>query len=116
LVHDANKRSFWAADTKDLNATFTYVPKNSIRMNAIVLQEPIQLGQRVKRFDVILLDDMGQEEVLVGYTIGNKRILPFRERKIKSIQVKFLDARGQVLISNFEALRITSQHNEPLYR
>jgi alpha-L-fucosidase len=116
LVHDSNKRSFWAADTKDLNATFTYVPKNSIRMNAIVLQEPIQLGQRVKRFDVILLDDMGQEEVLVGYTIGNKRILPFRERKIKSIQVKFLDARGQVLISNFEALRITSQHNEPLYR
>ncbi len=115
-IVDTDKRSFWAAEAKDSQATITYVPQMPLRMNAILLQEPIQFGQRVKRFDVLLTDENGQEEIIAGYTIGNKRILAFRERKIKSIQVKFLDARGQVLISNFELLRITSQRNEPLYQ
>jgi alpha-L-fucosidase len=116
FVRDANKRSFWAADEKDALPTLTYFPQNSVNLNAIVLQEPISLGQRVKRFSVKLTDESGQVEELNGQTIGNKRMLTFRERKIKSIQVKFLDARGQVLISNFEVLRIISQRNEPLYR
>jgi alpha-L-fucosidase len=115
-IIDTDKRSFWAAEAKDSQATITYVPQMPLRMNAILLQEPIQLGQRVKRFDVLLTDENGQEEIIAGYTIGNKRILAFSERKIKSIQVKFLDARGQVLISNFELLRITSLRNEPLYQ
>ncbi len=116
FVHDVNKRSFWAADAKDVMPTITFTPQNSVNLNAIVLQEPISLGQRVKRFSVKLTDDAGRVEEINGYTIGNKRILSFRERKIKSIQVKFLDARGQVLISNFEVLRIISQRNEPLYQ
>jgi alpha-L-fucosidase len=115
-IVDTDKRSFWAADEKDSKPSFTYVLQKAINLNAIVLQEPIQLGQRVKRFDVILTDENGQEELITGYTIGHKRILAFRERKIKSIQVRFLDARGQILISNFEILRITSQRNEPLYQ
>jgi len=115
-IVDTDKRSFWAADEKDSKPSFTYVLQKAINLNAILLQEPIQLGQRVKRYDVILTDENGQEELITGYTIGNKRILAFRERKIKSIQVRFLDARGQILISNFEILRITSQRNEPLYQ
>jgi alpha-L-fucosidase len=116
FVRDVNKRSFWAADTKDAMPTITFIPKNVVKLNAILVQEPISLGQRVKQFSVLLTDDTGLVEEVKGKTIGNKRILPFKERKIKSIQVKFLDARGQVLISNFEVLRITSQRNEPLYR
>jgi alpha-L-fucosidase len=116
FVRDVNKRSFWAADTKDAMPTITFIPKNVVKLNAILVQEPISLGQRVKQFSVLLTDDTGIVEEVKGKTIGNKRILPFKERKIKSIQVKFLDARGQVLISNFEVLRITSQRNEPLYR
>ena len=116
FVHDVNKRSFWAADAKDVMPTITFTPQISVNLNAIVLQEPISLGQRVKRFSVKLTDVAGLVEEINGQTIGNKRILSFRERKIKSIQVKFLDARGQVLISNFEVLRIISQRNEPLYQ
>ena len=79
------------------------------------MQEPIALGQRVKRFEVKLVDQDGKTEVLRGHTIGNKRILTFKARKLKSIQVDFLDARGQVLLSNFDLLYLTSTHNESLY-
>ncbi len=115
LVRDVNKKSFWAAGAQDLHPLLTFSPQIPLLLNAIILQEPISLGQRVKRFSVLLTDEKGQVEEVYGYTIGNKRILPFKERKIKSIQVKFLDARGQILISNFEVLRLTSQRNEPLY-
>jgi alpha-L-fucosidase len=83
--------------------------------NAVLLQEPIALGQRVKRFLITITDDLNQIEKVNGYTIGNKRIIPFKSRKIKSIQVDFLDARGQVLLSNFDVLYITSTRNESLY-
>jgi alpha-L-fucosidase len=83
--------------------------------NAVLLQEPIALGQRVKRFVITITDDSNQIEKLTGFTIGNKRIIPFKARKIKSIQVDFLDARGQVLLSNFDVLNITSTRNESLY-
>ena len=116
FLRDADKRSFWAASEADKQPEIVFTSTNTVLVNAILLQEPIALGQRVKRFSVRLTDDQGKIEVVNGYTIGNKRILPFKERKIKSIQVKFLDARGQLLISNFELLRLISQRNEPLYQ
>jgi alpha-L-fucosidase len=116
LLRDADKRSFWAASEADKQPEINFTSTNTVLANAILLQEPIALGQRVKRFSVRLTDDQGKVEVVNGYTIGNKRILPFKDRKIKSIQVKFLDARGQLLISNFELLRLISQRNEPLYQ
>jgi alpha-L-fucosidase len=115
FVSDVDKRTFWAANANDKQPALNFTASIPVTANAILLQEPIALGQRVKRFAVSLTDEHGVVEVVYGHTIGNKRILPFKERKIKSIQVKFLDARGQLLISNFELVRLISQRNEPLY-
>jgi alpha-L-fucosidase len=114
-ILDKNVKSFWAAKESDLKPQLKWSSNESRLLNAIVLQEPIALGQRVKSFEVSLTDETGSVEKLKGYTIGNKRILPFKARKLKSIQVDFLDARGQVLIANFDLLYITSERNESLY-
>jgi alpha-L-fucosidase len=114
-ILDKNVKSFWAAKVSDLKPQLKWSSNESRLLNAIVLQEPIALGQRVKSFEVTLTDETGSVEKLKGYTIGNKRILPFKARKLKSIQVDFLDARGQVLIANFDLLYITSERNESLY-
>ena len=106
---------FWAALQSDRKPSIRWNPKQARLVNAILLQEPIALGQRIKRFSVTLIDEAGQTEFVVGNTVGNKRILPFKARKLKSIQVDFLDARGQILLSNFDLLYITSTHNESLY-
>ncbi len=115
FILDNNRSSFWAANLADNKPEITWKAPKAILLNAVMLQEPIALGQRVKRFEVTLTDEAGNRERLLGSTIGNKRILTFKARKIKSIQVNFLDARGQVLLSNFDVLYLTSTHNESLY-
>jgi alpha-L-fucosidase len=114
-LYDVSPRTFWAANVSDKSPRLTWSLADSRLVNAIQMQEPIALGQRVKRFEVKLVDQDGRSEVLQGHTIGNKRILTFKARKLKSIQVDFLDARGQVLLSNFDLLYLTSTHNESLY-
>ena len=115
-LRDKNPKSFWAAQPTDKQAYIHVDLKNSVLMNALLIQEPIALGQRIIQFSVDLTDENGKKETISGKTIGNKRILTFKERKIKSIQVNFLDAKGQILISNLELLRITSIRNESLFR
>ncbi|MFM6947841.1 MAG: alpha-L-fucosidase [Aquirufa sp.] len=115
-LRDKNPKSFWAAQASDKQAYIHVDLKNSVMMNALLIQEPIALGQRIIQFSVDLTDENGKKETISGKTIGNKRILTFKERKIKSIQVNFLDAKGQILISNLELLRITSIRNESLFR
>mgnify|MGYP000673929251 FL=1 len=114
-LYDVSPRTFWAANVSDKSPRLTWSLADSRLVNAIQMQEPIALGQRVKRFEVKLVDQDSRSEVLQGHTIGNKRILTFKARKLKSIQVDFLDARGQVLLSNFDLLYLTSTHNESLY-
>ncbi|MEN9958642.1 MAG: hypothetical protein RLZZ474_886 [Bacteroidota bacterium] len=114
-VRDGNAHTFWAASEKDNHPSIQWNTMDARLANAVLLQEPIALGQRVKRFLITITDDLNQIEKVNGYTIGNKRIIPFKSRKIKSIQVDFLDARGQVLLSNFDVLYITSTRNESLY-
>lgn len=115
LIKDGSVSSFWAATPKDIHPTIQWNTMDVRLANAVLLQEPIALGQRVKRFVMTVTDDSNQIEKFTGFTIGNKRIIPFKARKIKSIQVDILDARGQVLLSNFDVLYITSVRNESLY-
>lgn len=116
LLRDKDATTFWAAKSSDKYPSLHIDLYESRSMNALLIQEPIALGQRVIQFTVDLMDENGKKETIKGNTIGNKRILTFKERKIKSIQVRFLDAKGQILISNVELLRITSAHNESLFQ
>lgn len=115
FVRDSNEKSFWAAKENDKSPFLNWDSKEARLINAVVLQEPIALGQRVKSFQVKLTDEQGQVEIVKGNTIGNMRILPFKARKVKSIQVDFLDARGQILLANFDLLYLISTRNESLY-
>jgi hypothetical protein len=63
-----------------------------------------------------LTDENGTKEEIICQTIGNKRIVPFKQKIIKNIQIEFLKSRGQVLISNVEVLNLISTRNEPLYQ
>lgn len=86
-----------------------------ILANTLMLQEPIALGQRVAAFQVILEDEKGNLETIQAKTIGNKRMVTFKERKLKQIKVIVTNARAQVLLSNIELYRVISAHNESLF-
>ncbi len=111
-------------DGKDATLWMASPQKNEIRVelktplsiNNIMLQEPIALGQRVSSFEVELVDDAGRKEVIKAGTIGHKRMITFKERNLKSFQIRFTGSRGPVLISNLEAYRFISTRNEPLFQ
>jgi alpha-L-fucosidase len=113
-LFDGNKSTYWMATEKNnqINVTLNRAEK----INTLMLQEPIALGQRVRSFEVELEDEAGNKELIKAGTIGHKRMITFKERKLKSFQIRFTGSRGPVLISNLEAYRFISTRNEPLFQ
>lgn len=113
-LFDGKNTTFWMASPK--NKDIGVDLKTPLSVNTIMLQEPIALGQRVSSFEVELVDESGKKEVIKAGTIGHKRMITFKERKLKSFQIRFTGSRGPVLISNLEAYRFISTRNEPLFQ
>ena len=113
---DKNTKTFWAANNADQKPKISVKLKESKLMNAVLIQEPIFMGQRIIQFKVKLTEENGAKEEIFCQTIGNKRIVTFKQRKVTNIEIEFLKSRGQVLISNVELLNLISTRNEPLYQ
>jgi alpha-L-fucosidase len=113
-LFDGKNTTFWRASPKKKDILVDL--KTPLSVNTIMLQEPIALGQRVSSFDVELVDESGNKEVIKAGTVGHKRMITFKERKLKSFQIRFTGSRGPVLISNLEAYRFISTRNEPLFQ
>lgn len=84
--------------------------KTATTINAIILQEPIQLGQRIIKFRVLLQDANGTTlKEVTGTTIGRKRILSFPSVTASKIQLVIDDAKAIPLISEVAAYHINEQ-------
>lgn len=84
--------------------------KTATTINAIILQEPIQLGQRIIKFRVLLQDANGTTlKEVTGTTIGRKRILSFPSVTASKIQLRIDDAKAIPLISEVAAYHINEQ-------
>jgi len=113
---DKNSKTFWAANIEDQAPKISIKLQTPIMINALLVQEPIFMGQRIIQFKVTLTDENGAKVEIFCQTIGNKRIVTFNQKKVKNIEIDFLKSRGQVLISNVEVLHLISTRNEPLYQ
>lgn len=113
-LFDGKISTFWMASKK--NNAIQVEMETAQKVNTLMLQEPIALGQRVGSFEVELVDEAGKKEIIKAGTIGHKRMITFTERKLKSFQIRFTSSRGTVLISNLEAYRFISTRNEPLFQ
>lgn len=112
-LFDGKNSTYWMASLKKNDIQVNL--KTPQKVNTIMLQEPIALGQRVSSFELELVDELGNKEVIKAGTVGHKRMITFKERKLKSFQIRFTSSRGTVLISNLEAYRFISTRNEPLF-
>lgn len=84
--------------------------KTATTINAIILQEPIQLGQRIIKFRALLQDANGTTlKEVTGTTIGRKRILSFPSVTASKIQLVIDDAKAIPLISEVAAYHINEQ-------
>lgn len=103
---DDDYDTYWATPDGIVAADVVFDMKKVQRVNRLLLQEYIPLGQRVKSFaveyakgDKWLPVSVEEETTTVGY----KRLLRFATVETSKIRVRFLDARGPLTINNVEA-------------
>ena len=100
---DDNFDTYWATEDGVTTADIEFSFDTPTRMNRMMLQEYIPLGQRVKAFVVEYLDKdtwlpvkLNEETTTIGY----KRLLRFETVETNGIRIRITDARGPLCLSN----------------
>ncbi len=105
-LNDGKWDTYWATPDGIEVSSVTFSFSKPTKVNRLLLQEYIPLGQRVKWFVAeVLVDgewkqlDAGEETTTIGY----KRILRFPTVETTSIRITFFEGRGPLCINNIEA-------------
>ncbi|MBI5008366.1 MAG: discoidin domain-containing protein, partial [Bacteroidia bacterium] len=104
-INDGDPSTYWSTVDSQLSADFTIDLGEPTDVNRILLQEYIQLGQRVQEFSVDALVDNEWQKVTEGTTIGYKVIRKFPVVKATRIKVTISKSKACPVISNVELFR-----------
>ncbi len=100
---DINKDNYWATNDDTTEANIEIEFNNPEQVSYIVMQEYIKLGQRVKSFNIEILNDNGEwQQVYSGTTIGYKRIAKIDTIITTKIRINIQDSKAAIVMSNIE--------------
>lgn len=105
-VTDGKYDTYWATNDGVTTADLTFTFSQPTKMNRVMIQEYIPLGQRVKSFvveykegDQWLSVKCNEETTTVGY----KRLLRFEMIETEELRIRFTDARASLCINEVGA-------------
>jgi alpha-L-fucosidase len=75
-------------------------------LNCVVLQEPIQMGQRVKSFTIRTILSDGSFYEIKGTTIGHKRIISFPAQEARAVRIYITDTKATPLLGEVNVYKI----------
>ncbi|KZV47553.1 alpha-L-fucosidase 1 [Dorcoceras hygrometricum] len=100
LVLEDGIYSYWAPDKAQSDWELFFEFQEDVTFNVLLIQEPIQMGQRVKEFRFLFLNEKGEwEEITRGTTVGYKRLLLFPSVTSRHLKLEIVRSRGDPLIS-----------------
>jgi alpha-L-fucosidase len=102
---DGDPETYWATKNGVLEASLELDFRKPAEINAVLIQEFIPLGQRVKSFSVDVLSNETFERVATGVTVGNRRIVKFETVNTHRLRINF-EAKACPLIANIEVYRV----------
>jgi len=108
-VLDESNETYWTTDEGILPAELTLNFKKETYFDRIVLQEPIQLGQRISKFQIEVKTKNGWQKVFEGTTIGYKRIVRIEPVKASKLRLKVIEANNTVAISNIGVFKASEK-------
>lgn len=105
-VTDDNWDTYWATEDDYNFGTISFTFDKPVKMNRVVLQEYIPLGQRVK--DFYMEGELDGKWFKINAfdtlsTIGYKRIVRFNTVELDKLIIYFEESRGPLCINNIEA-------------
>jgi len=96
---DGNSNTYWTTGGKVKNASIEIDLGKATQFNRIVLQEYIQLGQRIRSFMVFYWDGNTYKLLDTQTTIGHKRILAFPTVTSSKIKVVLTEPNSDPVVS-----------------
>jgi len=112
-VLDRDLETYWVSDEGIIQSSLAFEFDKPIKFNRFLVQEYIQLGQRIKSFQIKAWINRKWEIVDEATTIGYKRILRFPMVKTQKIKLNILDARACPVISNIEVYKAPELISNP---
>ncbi|MGI6457361.1 MAG: alpha-L-fucosidase [bacterium] len=94
LLIDGDRDTSWAAAADKETAGIILHLESEKTFDVIMLQEPIQLGQRIAEFTVEVRTDTGWQEIAQGTTVGYKRLLRVAETSAEQVRIRIRKSRG----------------------
>jgi alpha-L-fucosidase len=105
FINDGNPETYWATNDYQTAADIIIDLGIETEVNRIILQEYIELGQRVQEFKVSAFANGGWTPVISGTTIGYKVIRKFPVIKTSKIKITISKSKACPVISNIELYR-----------
>ncbi|HWA83972.1 MAG TPA: alpha-L-fucosidase [Fimbriimonadaceae bacterium] len=100
---DGEDKTFWHDHKGKTSSQLQFTFAEETTVDRIALSEPIQMGQRIKKFIVHTADrSNGYKTLVAGTTIGVQRVLKFPPTKAKEIWVEIQDSRGTPALSSVQ--------------
>ncbi|MFS8005023.1 putative alpha-L-fucosidase [Helianthus anomalus] len=100
LILDEGIFTYWAPN-KNKSPWEIYLDfQEPVSFNVVQIQEPIQMGQRIAKFHVdVVNEDGGWSEVFNGTTVGYRRLLRFQMVKTQGLRLVIDKARADPLVA-----------------
>lgn len=105
-MQDLNLKTYWATDDHVFPAEIILDWEEPQTFNGILLQEPIQLGQRISKFEVLYQEGEEWKKIAEATTIGYKRLLRFPETKTNKLKIIITEANNTVALSGIAVYNI----------
>ena len=101
-ITDNDLKTYWAADESHTTSELVIDLIVAKTFDRILIQEPIEFGQRISKFRIWILKNNDEwEQVAEETTIGYKRLLRIKTIAASIIKIKIEEANNSPGISNF---------------
>ncbi|WP_133758632.1 alpha-L-fucosidase [Gelidibacter sediminis] len=104
-VNDGNLETYWTTDDSITTASLTIDLEEPMAINRFLIQEYIQLGQRVEAFTVEGFINGKWSELASQSTIGYKRILRLPTVTVSKLRLIIKKSKACPVISNIEVYK-----------
>lgn len=109
-ILDEDIETYWACDDSVKKASLTIDFGKKVKFDRILLQEPIQLGQRISKFSIEIFNENEWKEISSGTTIGYKRLIRINTVSTNKMRLQILNSYHAIALSNI-GIYLSSEKN-----